>query len=240
MILLGAVAKERRVSDIPIPTFPACINSVFNNFLMRRFALPAMLETAAMYVLFPFLPNFVQIVLDPMAYCSDDAQYYDKLRCRSTYWIGFMVLAFVMGALLSLPCWFTAVRTLQKKTAWGISSMMQVIALPAMALPKDKYMIVPMVLFFLVGITQGNGFLQRSMLSDIIDYDELLELKRNEGLYTGIIEGLSKLTIVLAQIVPLTFMYVAGYKEPQMGVPSEQPFSVEIYIQCVDFSILIL
>ena len=238
MILLAGVIKERRQIGIPTPNFPGSLYLTSCNFPLRRFLIPAMLETAITYVLFPFLPYFVQYILNPITYCSDDTEYYNKLRCRSTYWIGFIVLAYVTGSLISLPLWFTAVRTLQKKSVWVISSILQIVALPLMALPKDKYMIVAMVIFFVIGITQGSSYLQRSILSDIIDYDEFLVLRRNEGIYTGIIEGLSKLTIVLVQIIPFTFMYIAGYEEPIMGVPREQSYSVEVYLQCVKYNII--
>ena len=94
-------------------------------------------------------------------------------------------------------------------------------------------MVVPMVIFFLIGLSQGSGFLQRCILSDIIDYDEFLHLRRSEGLYVGIIEGLSKLTIVLVQIIPFTFMYIVGYEHPVLGVPRDQSSGVEVYLQCV-------
>eukprot|EP01022_Parablepharisma_sp_SALTPOND_P033501 TRINITY_DN88877_c0_g1_i1.p4 TRINITY_DN88877_c0_g1~~TRINITY_DN88877_c0_g1_i1.p4 ORF type:complete len:274 (+),score=12.07 TRINITY_DN88877_c0_g1_i1:1798-2619(+) len=217
------------------PNFPASVNTATFNLPMSRFTIPAMLEIAVVYIIFPFLPYFVQYILDPITYCSDDTEYYNKLRCRSTYWTGFIVLAYVAGMLISLPFWFLSIKHQSKKLVWGISSVLQFIVMPFLAVPKDKYMIVPMTLFFFLGITQGGSFLQRSILSDIIDYDEFLQLRRSEGTYTGIIEGLSKLTIVLVQVIPFTFMYIAGYERPRMGIPSDQSRSVEIYIKCVMF-----
>jgi len=235
MIILAGSVKERPQIDMITPNFPASINTARYNLAMSRFILPAMLDTSIVYIIFPFLPYFVQYILNPITLCSDNTEYYNKLRCRSTYWIGFLVLAYVAGTLISLPLWFMSIKKIQKKPTWVTASLLQIIFLPLLAIPKDIYMIIPMCVFFMIGICQGGGFLQRLILSDIIDYDEFLHLRRSEGVYVGIIEGLSKLTIVMVKIIPFTFMYIAGYEKPELGVPKDQETSVEIYIQIVFF-----
>ena len=185
MLVLAAVVKERPQIDMATPNFPASVNTACFNFPLVRFIVPAMLDTAILYILFPFLPYFVQYILNPITFCESDTEFYDKLRCRSTYWIGFIVLSYVAGNLISLPLWLLSVKYMQKKVAWGLGSILLVIVIPILAATGDKYMITAMILFFVIGLTQGGGFLQRSILADIIDYDELLQLRRNEGTYTG-------------------------------------------------------
>ena len=184
MVFLGVVIDERLQGDSITPNFPASVNTLWSNFPLRRFLWPAVLDTAILYILFPFLPYFVQYVLDPFSYCKD-AEFYDNIKCRSTYWTGFLVVSYIAGALIALPVWMAVMRSFQKKVAWGLTSILQVFALPILAACRDQYMVMAMILFFVIGLFQNGSFMQRSILGDIIDYDEMLQLRRCEGTYVG-------------------------------------------------------
>jgi Na+/melibiose symporter-like transporter len=185
MFFLAAIVRERDIKDYTTANFPASVNTMSFNFAFRKFLIPTMLDTAIIYIIFPFLPYFVQYILNPVSFCAQDSEYYGLIRCRSSYWIGFIVLSYVAGTLIALPGWMMSIKILQKKVSWGFSSLCQLVIIPALAACGDKYMITAMVLFFFLGLAQGGSFINRSILGDVIDYDEFLQNRRSEGMYTG-------------------------------------------------------
>lgn len=185
MFYLGAVIHENSQIIEPIPNFPASINSTLLNFPFKRFIIPALLDTAIIYIQFPFLPFFVEYILDPLSACESNSVSIDSLKCRTTYWIGFIVVSYVLGALISLPLWIIGLKKFEAKVAWGFGSVFQVLALPFLAACRDSYMVVAMLVFFALGLSQGGSFIQRMILGDIIDYEEYLQFRRSEGTYVG-------------------------------------------------------
>lgn len=187
MFYLGAFVKENTNLSAAeqIPNCPASANNVFKNFPFRRFLFPALLDTAIVYILFPFLPFFVEYILDPVSACQRTKESTDKLKCRSTYWVGFIVVSYIAGIFLSQPIWIAGLKKLQIKVAWGLSSFCLTIMLPILAACKDDYNIIAMILFFFIGIAQGGAFIQKSMLGDIIEYEELIQCRRMEGTFVG-------------------------------------------------------
>ena len=70
MLLLTGVIRERAASQIPHnhPSFPTCLNSIWLNKPFKKIIPIVMLDQSILYIIFPFLPFFVQYVLDPMVY----------------------------------------------------------------------------------------------------------------------------------------------------------------------------
>jgi GPH family glycoside/pentoside/hexuronide:cation symporter len=87
-------------------------------------------------------------------------------------------------ALLALPAWQALAHRYGKRNAWLIWSAVNAVTNTAL-IPISK----GDVWWFIVvsginGIPLGATFLSDSILSDIIDYDELLTGTRNEATYT--------------------------------------------------------
>jgi len=235
MVLLALLITETQQPKNSVqPYLPSALTCMTPNYLFRKFILPALLDTGIVYILFPFLPYFVLYVLDPYSKC-DPGELKNSVKCRPTYWIGFLTVSYFCGSIISLFVWPVGIKTIGKKTTWGVTSLLQIFAFPILAAALDNYMIVAMIIFFIIGIAHSGSFIQRGMLADILEYDEFLHYRRTEGTFTGIIEGLGKLTIVIVQIIPYTFLYISGYTRPVEGIPQEQKDSAKIYIECVFF-----
>lgn len=69
------------------------------------------------------------------------------------------------------------------------------------------------MLFFIVGASLSAGFvLPDAMLADVIDYDELLSGRRNEGMYTVIETNLQQLVEIVGGVLPLIVFESLGYE----------------------------
>ena len=64
------------------------------------------------------------------------------------------------------------------------------------------------------GIPTGGQFLISAMLSDVIDYDEFLNYKRNEGQFTVFATFVPKIIAIPCQSFPLVGMFLLGYTNP--------------------------
>jgi Na+/melibiose symporter-like transporter len=247
MTVLAFIIRERAPNRrSPPPLFPAALHALTFNQPLRRMLTPGLLDTAIEYIVFPFLPFYVLYVLNPYDKCEME-EYYESVKCKSTYWIGFLTVSYLIGALVAQIVWKVGIRVTEKKFAWMICSIMQSVCFPALLLCLDKYMIVAMIVFCAIGFAQSGNFIKRCLLADIIDYEEFIQQRRIEGTLTGyiirpllisllsssIFEGLGKFTIVVVHIIPLTFLYISGYNSPDNGVPQDQDQPAKIYLQCV-------
>jgi len=64
------------------------------------------------------------------------------------------------------------------------------------------------------GIPIGGQFLISAILADVIDYDEFLNYKRNEGQFTVFGTFVPKIIAIPCQSFPLVGMYLLGYTNP--------------------------
>merc|ERR1712003_163628 len=64
------------------------------------------------------------------------------------------------------------------------------------------------------GIPIGGQFLLSAILSDVIDYDEFLNYKRNEGQFTVFATFVPKIVAIPCQSFPLVGMFLLGYTNP--------------------------
>ena len=131
----------------------------------------------------------------------------------------FLLEYFVVG-ILCLPLWVRLARIFGKKQAW----------LGAMAVNTGAFLGVfflgrgDVVLYGLLVALSGVGFgaslaLPSAMQADVIDYDELLHAKRQEGQYIGIWSVAKKLSSALGMGLALPLLGLAGYVPDQPQPP---------------------
>ena len=168
------------------------------------------------------------------------------MACKSHYWIGFIVLAFVIGNLIGLPFWLIGSHVLKKKRAWTFMSLLFTLSILLLWICQEGFMIAHIVVFFIIGMILGGWFLQRTIMADIIDFGEFLTRTRNEALYISykknvkrthnfisIAEFFPKIILILVTILPITFVGLLDYKQPIDGIPQPQEDQVGLYFQCV-------
>ncbi len=123
----------------------------------------------------------------------------------------FLLLYFATGVLL-LPLWIKLAGRVGKKAAW----------LAAMAINTFAFSGVYFLgagderLYGLLVVVSGAGFgaalaLPSAIQADVIDYDEFLTGRRQEGWYIGIWSVVKKLTAALGVGVGLTVLGLVGY-----------------------------
>jgi GPH family glycoside/pentoside/hexuronide:cation symporter len=131
----------------------------------------------------------------------------------------FLLEYFVIG-ILCLPLWVRLAHAFGKKQAW----------LGAMTVNTGAFFGVfflgqgDVLLYGLLVALSGVGFgaslaLPSAMQADVIDYDELLHSKRQEGQYIGIWSVAKKLSSALGMGLALPLLGLAGYVPDQPQTP---------------------
>jgi GPH family glycoside/pentoside/hexuronide:cation symporter len=133
----------------------------------------------------------------------------------------FLLLYFASGILM-LPAWIKVSARIGKKNAWLASMAINTFAFSGVYFlgAGDEWAYAILV------IVSGTGFgatlaLPSAIQADVIDYDEFLTGRRQEGWYVGIWSVVKKLAAAVGVGAGLTLLGMAGY------VPgSEQPPAV--------------
>jgi GPH family glycoside/pentoside/hexuronide:cation symporter len=137
--------------------------------------------------------------------------YYVEHVLRSERADLFLFLYFVSGILM-LPAWIALARRYGKKEAWLVSMAVNTLAFAGVFFlgPGDE------LAYGLLVVLSGLGFgatlaLPSAIQADVIDYDELLSGRRQEGWYIGIWSVFKKLAAALGVGLGLTVLGAAGY-----------------------------
>jgi glycoside/pentoside/hexuronide:cation symporter, GPH family len=131
----------------------------------------------------------------------------------------FLFLYFASGILL-LPAWIGVSRRIGKKNAWLASMAINTLAFSGVYFlgTGDEWAYGVLV------VVSGMGFgatlaLPSAIQADVIDYDEFLTGRRQEGWYVGIWSVVKKLAAALGVGVGLTLLGMAGYAPNQAQPP---------------------
>ena len=149
--------------------------------------------------------------------------YYVQYVLQSTQADLFLVLYFVTG-ILFLPIWIRLAKKIGKKHAWIVSMAVNTGAFIGVFFLGPGDVMIYGFLVFLSGIGFGATLaIPSAMQADVIDYDELLTGKRQEGQYIGIWSIAKKLAAALGVGVALSLLGVSGYS-PNVAQSEEVVF----------------
>jgi Na+/melibiose symporter-like transporter len=141
-----------------------------------------------------------------------------------SHWVAAYALVFILTcAIAALPFWQALSKLLGKRRAWLAWSGVNALTNLALVVVGQGDVWLFIAVAGLNGVPLGATFLSDSILSDIIDYDELLTGTRNEATYTMFKSFLPKMCAIPASVIPISILASVGYIAPQYGVPQKQP-----------------
>jgi GPH family glycoside/pentoside/hexuronide:cation symporter len=124
----------------------------------------------------------------------------------------FLLLYFASGILM-LPAWIKLAGRFGKKAAWLGSMALNTCAFSGVYFLGAGDEMLYGVLVVLSGLGFGATLaLPSAIQADVIDYDEYLTGRRQEGWYIGVWSVVKKLTAALGVGIGLTVLGAAGYQ----------------------------
>jgi Na+/melibiose symporter-like transporter len=153
------------------------------------------------------LPFFIIYITNPYNYCIKNNIPLSNNKCSSTFWLAILISMFIIGCTISLFLWHTLLKFVQRKKGWQGYSLFSVFSFSLFMAIGEGDMSLLIILSLVNSIPVGGSYLNEVFTTDIIDYDEFITGKRNEGLYVVFNVFVPKIVTVFAQSVPLAFMY---------------------------------
>lgn len=138
--------------------------------------------------------------------------FYVEHVLRAPEWADALLGLYFLSGFVFLPLWTRVARRVGKKRAW-LSAMAVNVGAFVFALLLGPGDTAPFALVCLVsGIGFGAGLvLPNSLVSDVVDYDEMHSGSRREGLYFGLWSIVTKLSAAVGAGLALPILDWAGY-----------------------------
>lgn len=235
IIFLVALVKEKKIYQLKergrdsyfVPTLWRMIK---NKPFVRLLA-PYLLDYSVAQIFATMSPFFITYILQPLAVCIEKGIDINESKCDPNTYLGFTLFFFFLFCLIFLFVWHFLVKWLGKKKCWCMYSFFCVIFFSYLLFigKGDNSMIV--IAGVLIAFPASGSYLNEVMISDCIDYDELITKKRNEGIYVTINIFFPKVVGIIAQGVPLAFLSFLDFVPSERGEAKEQPRKVIIFIK---------
>jgi len=136
-------------------------------------------------------------------------------------------------AILSIPLWNRLSNLIGKRNTYLIGILPWISAYVALFLVQPGQVTWMLVISAVAGFGIATGYiLPEAIFPDVIEWDELLTRRRQEGIYYGIKNFLRKISGALAFFLALQILGWSGYQAPPSGVVTfQQPGSALLAIR---------
>ena len=129
--------------------------------------------------------------------------------------------------------WHYVVKSIGKKNAWSLYSLISILTFSLFLFCEEGSFALLIIVSILNAIPAGGAYLNDVFVADIIDYDEFITGKRNEGLYTVFSTFIPKIVSIFAQSIPLTILGIIGFVSSRNGENMQQPIIISEFIKLV-------
>lgn len=199
--------QKREDESYLIPTLIRMIN----NKPFIRLLIPWIIDVTITQIFATMLPFFITYIISPQKYCEINNLNLSNQTCSTNFWLGITISGFFICCIISMLLWHFVIKIFPRKKAWQGYSLISVFSFAMFMICKEGSISLLVIFTLLNAIPAGGAYLNDVFVSDIIDYDEFLTGKRNEGVYTVFSSFTPKIVTIVAQSLPLTIMSCKNY-----------------------------
>lgn len=120
--------------------------------------------------------------------------------------MGTCLIVFFISTIFFMIIWQFLVNKFGKKRCWIYCSLLGIFLFSLFLFCDRGHPLIIILISSLCSIPGSGAYLNDSLMSDIIDYDEFLTHSRNEGIYTVFTTFIPKLVSIFAQSVPMIML----------------------------------
>jgi sugar (glycoside-pentoside-hexuronide) transporter len=158
--------------------------------------------------------------------------YMAKYVIKEEWVVRYVMVAYMLGTLVSIPLWLRLSRLYGKKTAWSIAMIVGTIGYALTYSYDEGTWLRWIILAVVVGSATGCGMTMGPAISaDVIDSDELETGQRREGAFIGVWTFLDKAAVGLAVFIGLQGLEQIGY-QPNVEQTEGVKFGMK-FLYCV-------
>lgn len=196
------INKKDRSSNYMIPK----LYNLMRNKPFKKLFLPWILDLTVVTIFSTMLPFYLNVIINPQKYCVDNNFPLNSFFCNTQVWLGISISVFFITCIISMAGWHLLVIRLGKKKCWKIVSILSIFSFGCFSFCGFGTMERMVCFSILTAIPAGGSYLNDVFVTDIIDYDEFITGKRNEGLYTVFISFVPKFVSVMSQSLPISII----------------------------------
>lgn len=194
---------------------------IYRNQAFGPWMMAYILDYAAIGIVATMVPIFSQYVLvqpdstDCKQQCHDWNPSQTNCTCAklATEWLGWLMAATFLSAMLSVPFWHWLAGRCKKHTAWLIYSWWNALTSPFYIVCGKGSLWLTAVISAVNGSAFGGQFIGESVMADLSDYDEFLYGDRAEGMLAVIATLGPKMVLVVCFVIPLATVAAAGFRD---------------------------
>jgi len=194
--------KKTEDENYIIPT----LIRMFNNKPFVRLLIPWIIDVTITQIFATMLPFFIAYIINPQKYCEKNKLDLSSEVCSSNLWLAVTISGFFICCIISMLMWHFIIKIVPRKKAWQGYSLISVFSFAIFMVCGEGSMSLLLIFSILNAMPAGGAYLNDVFVSDIIDYDEFLTGKRNEGIYIVFSSFTPKIVTIFAQSLPLTIM----------------------------------
>ena len=225
--------KEKNNTNENENSFIPSLYQLIENKPFVNLITPWIIDIMITTVFATMLPFFLNYVINPQKYCRENNINLNSDQCNVNVWLGYAISIFFIFCMLFMFVWHYFVKQFGKIICWQIYSLISILTFSLFLMCKEGSLGTLLFASVFCSIPAGGAYLNEVFVSDIIDYDEFLTRKRNEGLYTVFAAFIPKIVSIFAQSIPLTLMSFLGFVPSDNGRTMEQPSLVILFIKFV-------
>ncbi len=136
----------------------------------------------------------------------------------------FIVVAYIFGVFITAPLWYKAIPKLGlKKIALYGGITLGLMGIPFMFVPSGFFgLIVTILVLFAAGLADGAMVsMYMPLLGSVIDQGTLMNGKRQEGLYNGVLAFVGSFGGIITPVVIWFIRIISGYDPLQDNTPQQ-------------------
>jgi len=179
---------------------------MINNKPFIRLLIPWIIDVTITQIFATMLPFFIAYIINPQKYCEKNKINISSNVCSSNLWLAVTISGFFICCIVSMLMWHFIIKVVPRKKAWQGYSLIAVFMFAMFMICGEGSMSLLLIFSILNAIPAGGAYLNDVFVSDIIDYDEFLTGRRNEGVYVVFSSFTPKIVTIFAQSLPLTIM----------------------------------
>jgi len=174
-----------------------------NNKPFMRFIWPWIIDVTVTSIFATMLPFFLIYIINPQNYCIKNGIDLTMDQCNANTWLGYGISLFFICCIISMFGWHYIVAAIGKKRSWELCNLIGTVSTCLLLLCNEGSTTLLMIFAVVNSIPAGSVYLNEVILTDLIDYDEFLTGKRNEGIYSVFSIFIPKIVSIFAQSIPL-------------------------------------
>lgn len=162
----------------------------------------------------PFLLSVVpwMLFMTGVVIVTSTVPYYFQYLYQRPELATYASLALLVSAFLSIPFWVAVSARIGKAKVYNIGMMLLCVSLLAASIFADIHLIVLFVIMVIAGVGLSTNYVMPwSIIPDVVDYDQMINKHRREGVFYGMWTFLQKVGLGLAVAVSGSVLELTGY-----------------------------